>query len=492
MIRPFSIIIPNYNKTVALNQVWDELQLQVSPDDEILIVDDNSPDGAPEYQCPCSRTIQLPKITPHIYRLCSVRNYGLEHAKHDACIILDPDCMPNPRFLDNARKLYDSNVLYTGCIDKKREDDHIDKDSRRKGNADYWMDLRDKGGSGIWGGCMMFSKSRAKAVGWFNEDFNNGWGAEEHDFAHKCYHSGMRLRYSMGLQVTHLHHPKNTRGSEKNMALWRENRIKYTNNLSTFTPYKPAVAVMVITMLRPDMINQCMQAIYRNRIPIKTRLVNNGDKGEDTRRICKEWGNRWAVDYVHHERKPPAIIRNESMKWAKSKGYKYIVFIDDDLTVINEGITKLVRTAEQHPEYVAISGKLHEVNKRTRLLGGTLEDEKFNYFSNRVGTHHSDWVGGGFTVHRLDPLILYDEEYETGYNDYDWSMTAKSLGHELGVTGDAEAYHAVEFTSKGMVSHQNSAEYNKIRYDEERHNRMNNRFKSKWGFRIKGGAKIVD
>jgi len=71
-------------------------------------------------------------------------------------------------------------------------------------------------------------------------------------------------------------------------------------------------------------------------------------------------------------------------------------------------------------------------------------------------------------------------------------MNAKSLGYELGVTGDAEAYHAVEFTSKGIKRHVNTSEYNVIRYDKERHTRMNNRFKSKWDFLIKEGAKIVD
>ena len=492
MVRNISIVIPFYEKHAALNQMFDDLVLQLHPDDEVIIVDDHSPSGPPEITCPCTEIIQPPKQEPHIYRLCTLRNYGIAHAKHDWVVILDPDCVPNPRFLDYMRKMIDPNVLFAGCIDKYREDGSVVKDPRRNNDHSYWLDIRDKGGAGVWGGVMAFSKSRTETLGWFDEGYNNGWGAEEHDFASKCYHSGMRLRYSMELQVTHLWHQKNTTGNERNVELWKQRRRIYADNLNMFTPYKPAVGVMIITMLRPELINQCLQAVYRNRVPLKTRLVNNGDNGEDTRRICHEWGNRWTVDYIHHERMPPAIVRNESLKWAKNNGYKYMVFIDDDVTVVNDGITKLVQVAENHPEYIAISGKLMMPNQKTRLLGGPLKGNIFNNYGDRRGIYESDWVGGGFTVHRLDPLILYDEEYQTGYNDYDWSMNAKSLGYRLGVTGDAVAWHGALFTSKGVEKHRNISEYNEIRYDKERHERMNDRFASKWGFHVKGGAKIVD
>lgn len=490
-IHPISIIVPHFDKNAALNQVWDELQLQIDPEDEILIVDDHS-QTKPEFDCPCSRTIQPPKVTPHTYRLCTLRNYGLQHANHDWCIILDPDCLPNPHFLKNARRMIDSSILFAGCIDKQQRDGSMVLDSRRNSGRSYWMDGRDKGGAGVWGGVMMFSRSRTRSVGWFGEEYNGRWGAEEHDFASKCYHSGMRLRYSMELQVTHLWHPKKTDGAEENKALWLKKREAYKNHLSTFTPYKPAVGVMVITMLRPELVNQCLQAVFRNKIPLKVRLVNNGDDDAETRKLCEEWGRRWAVDYVCHERKWPAVIRNESLKWAKDKGFKYLIFVDDDVTVINDGLTKLVQVAESHPEYVAVSGKIRIPERRPRLLGGPLRGNTFHKLSDRVGTYPSDWVGGGFTIHRLNPLLLYDEEYETGYNDYDWGMNARSRGYKLGVAGDAEAWHGAVFTSKGVKKHRNEKDYNVIRYDKERHERMNLRFKSKWGFYIKGGAKIVD
>ncbi len=487
--RNLTIIIPHYSKQEALKKTWEELRLQIHQEDEVLIVDDHSPDGVPDLDCPCSRVIRPPKLDKHIYRLCTLRNLGLQEAKYDQCIILDPDCLPNPYFVDNARKIYDASILYGGCIDKMREDGTIKQDTRRNSNQSYWCDYRDKGGGCIWGGVMMFSKSRTKLVGWFDEDFNGAWGAEESEFSSKCYHSGMRLRYSMELSVVHQWHPKNDFGKGRNKKIYQAKIASHKSHLSTFTPYKPAVGVMVITMLRPELIDQCLRSVFKNRIPLKLRLINNGDDGEQTRRICSQWGRRWAVDYVYHERRWPARIRNETWRWAINNNFKYLVFIDDDILVTQDGIVKLIKTIEENPEYYAISGCLKKPrNQRPQMLGGVHRDNAFWSYPRKIGLHESDWVGGGFTVHKVNPMLPYDEQYQTGYNDFDWSLTAKKHGYKLGVTGDAGAYHGYIITKKGLERYKNPAEYSLIRYDEERHKEMRRLFKNKWDFEIGVGG----
>ena len=343
-----SVVIPHFQKQDVLQKTWDELQLQIHPDDQIIIVDDHSPDGVPDFDCPCTEVIRPPKLTPHIYRLCTLRNYGIQHAKHDTIIILDPDCVPNPKFLDNARKMSDASVLFGGCVDKVQKDGSIKPDTRRNVGKSYWCDLRDKGGSTIWGGVMMFSKSRTKLIGWFDEAYNGAWGVEENDFASKCYQSGMRLRYSMELKITHQYHPEDTTGYERNRALLEERQYVYRKYLGTFTPYNPAVGVMVVTAFLPELIDRRLRRVFRNRLPLKVRLINNGDEGEDTRRMCVEWGRRWAVDYVNHPSKTHGEIRNDSLLWAKQNRLKYLILIDDDTTHIFGSITALISEMESN------------------------------------------------------------------------------------------------------------------------------------------------
>jgi len=208
-----------------LIKVLDELKLQINPTDEILVVDDWSPDGLPEIDCPCTKVIRPEKHIPHIYRLCTLRNLGLQSASHDCVVVLDPDCVPNPHFVENARKIFDPSILFGGAIDFIQEDGSIMPDPRQgETRRSKWVDLDERYWSGvmIWGGCMMFSRSRTALTGWFDEEFNGGWGAEEHEFASRCFHGGLRLYYSIELAVTHLYHPKKTFNYDRNLRLWRE------------------------------------------------------------------------------------------------------------------------------------------------------------------------------------------------------------------------------------------------------------------------------
>ena len=66
MVRNLSIIIPFYEKYEALKKTWEELHLQLHPDDQVLVVDDWSPNGVPDFDCPCTKIIRPPKHEPHI------------------------------------------------------------------------------------------------------------------------------------------------------------------------------------------------------------------------------------------------------------------------------------------------------------------------------------------------------------------------------------------------------------------------------------------
>ncbi len=467
--------------------------MQIDPDEEILILDDHSPSGVPDFDCPCTRVIQ-PKdgLTPHIYRLNTLRNLGMANAKNDLCIILDPDCVPNPSFIRSAKALFDPSILYAGCVDRKMPDNSMVLDRRIPERVSRWIDTSPSLGGGglVWGGIMMFSKSRVTAVGGFDEEFDGSWGAEEHEFASRCYNSGMRLYYSMELAVTHLPHPAYRPSPSRNMALWTQKAREHEKALNHTSPYKPAVGVSVITMMRPTLIDQCLRAIFRSSLPVRVRLVVNGDDSEETKKAVAPWKGRWAIKVVEHGRKWPAVVRNESLEWSRKQGFRYHVFIDDDITVFPDSFPRLAWLMVEHPETYACSGFIKYPNGREMMLGGPLVNGAFSYLKKASGIHPSSWVGGGFTIHRLDPLIPYDGNYETGYNDYDWSMEAIKQGKKLAVCGDAGAWHGAVFTKDGVKDYTNPTDYKALRYDDERHARMRLYFKSKWGFEPRTGKVI--
>lgn len=490
-MQNLSIVIPHYEKQRTLSIVQDELTFQVHPDDEIIIVDDHSPGGVPDFDCPCTKVVSPRKRTPHIYRLNTLRNLGVETASHDAVILLDPDCIPNKKFLDNARRLFDPSIIYGGAIDKvnespktwKYELGSIRPDAR--GLEDFWYD----GSFDISGGCMMFSKYRTKLFGWFNTDYDGSWGPDDTDFVMRCHHSGIRQRYTPSMKVYHIWHPKDHHKGpavDANVKLYHDNTVGYRDRFNYLTKFNPAAGVMVISVMRPELIDQCLRGIFLTNMPLKVRLISNGN-GNSYKEALKPWRSRWTVDIAKHRRRWPAVIRNDSMRWANRKQLKYLLMIDDDAVPKQGSIIKLVNVLEENPDIYAVCG--YQDNARSNnaaRLGGNWVGGKIKHEPLEPGWVYSDVVTGGFTLTRVKPLILWDEEYETGLNDYDWSNTITEAGWKMASCGDAGMWHQWLFTPEGRRVYKSPPEYNQLRYDRERHLRMDQRFFDKWGYSVFG------
>jgi len=95
-----SVVVPFFEKHEAWWKTWDELRIQLSSDDEVIIVDDHSPSGPPVCDCPLVKIVHPNKLKEHIYRCNSLRNLGIKTAKHDANNPR-PRLHPSPRLHSN-------------------------------------------------------------------------------------------------------------------------------------------------------------------------------------------------------------------------------------------------------------------------------------------------------------------------------------------------------------------------------------------------------
>jgi len=492
MARNISVVLPHYQKQAALMVSISEWAQQLKEGDELIIVDDHSPDAVPEYKEPWFKLIRPTKHEPHIYRLNTLRNHGIQHAENDAVAIVDPDCKPNENFVQNAKRLFDPAVLFAGMIQYLNKKGGLLKDDPRTGNGkSRWCDRSNRSCGMVWGGCMYFSKSRAGLVGLFDTEFDGHWGAEEHAFGSACRNSGMRLRYETGLTVYHQWHQKVKYGDpQRNIKLFREKIALHRHSLNLFTKYKPAVAVLYITTMRPYFIEQALRAIFRNRIPIKLELVNNGDQSKEQKNTLAWWSDRWTVDYQDYK-EPELIskIRTETLKKYREKGYKYLLLQDDDITMKPGALTKLVRAAEAHPEYHAIAGYIYEWPGHTRSLGGIIKNSIHYDYPIIPGVNEVEYLSSGFTLIRLNKIVPYSKDWEMGWADWDWAHEIRNKGLRLAICGDAGAYHRYILTPRGPQHRRDSDKYRFMRHNEDRHRRMADRFEKKWGYRPKAPLK---
>lgn len=325
-MKNLSIIIPHYQKQNTLIKVIEALQPQIHINDEIIIVDDHSPNGVPPFHCSQLKIIKPPKHIPHIYRLNTIRNYGIKHAVNDGCIILDADCVPQEEFITHARKIYDPSILFTAWIK------HMDKtgfvgEGIRSDWEIPWIDKTDRGCMLVKGGCMYFSKQRAKLVGLFDVEFDGTWGYGENVFASACYHSGMRLRFEKELIVHHQwHKPTRVGTTSNNRHLLTKKRKLHKTELNLITPYKPITMVLVMVPNNPNQLEQKMRNVFRCPFPLKVRLINNGNQLEQHEEATMWWRDRWAVDYINYKNKCSlSKIKNDALKECYVKNYEHLI-----------------------------------------------------------------------------------------------------------------------------------------------------------------------
>ena len=292
-----SIIVPYYQKAAAFKHTWQSLEPQLAFGDEVIIVDDHSPDGFP-FKSHWFHIVKTSETAEHVYRINRNRNIGIGEARNDAILILDPDCLPSPMLLQEARKLFNPAIVHGGRIDYLQLDGSITKDPRLMWNQfglhdlhSHFVDEFEYGEMAIWGGCILFSKLRTSMIGWFTEKIYDGrWGITENDFANKCYHSGLRLRYASELRVYHQWHQEWREGYSDNRMLFRKRKAQYHTALHDVTPYKPKTLVKVGNIAEGQ-LSEVLQTVFQHETPVKVSL----DFSQIDLRELKFWLGRYCI-----------------------------------------------------------------------------------------------------------------------------------------------------------------------------------------------------
>jgi glycosyltransferase involved in cell wall biosynthesis len=233
-----SILLATYNWPQALKLCLESLGTQRDLDFEIIIADD----GSSSETKILVETIQpgLPIKITHLwqedqgFRKTRILNQAIEVARGDYLIFLDGDCIVQPDFVAEHRKLSQAGYVITGSRvllnnkltrqllswshwDFKRFASNL-LNFRLSGGINKYWPLKIKLGDGSWRnykkfvwrrikGCNMACwKEDALAIGGFDETMT-GWGHEDADFVFRLQNRGLiRKSGSWSTEVLHLFH----------------------------------------------------------------------------------------------------------------------------------------------------------------------------------------------------------------------------------------------------------------------------------------------
>ncbi len=207
MRSPVSIVIPTFGRLEVLWNTLGYLAAQIRENDEILLIDQNSPPLAiPQnllnlpIQC-----LALPKPS-----LTKARNFGLIKARHDWIIFLDDDIIPDPDLIHSMVFIAQKNP---GCIATGRIE-QADQNPNLRGvgfidlrsgeiRTDYHQPIR--GEIPFFpGGLFILRKSDLPRGMGFCPSFRGASQGEEIDFALRAKKIGMRIISDPDIFMTHL------------------------------------------------------------------------------------------------------------------------------------------------------------------------------------------------------------------------------------------------------------------------------------------------
>jgi glycosyltransferase involved in cell wall biosynthesis len=240
-----SILLATYNWPQALKLCLESLATQTDKNFEIIIADD----GSTENTKLLIEAIKAyhPISINHLwqedqgFRKTKILNQAIAAAHGDYLVFLDGDCIVQPDYVAQHRKLAQKGYLVTGSRILLNESlttallawPHWSFQkfsssllSRRlnSGINKYWP-LKIKLGNGSWRdykqfvwrrikGCNMACwKADAEAINGFDETMT-GWGHEDADFVFRLQHHGIRRKSgSWSTEVLHLFHKINDQGN---------------------------------------------------------------------------------------------------------------------------------------------------------------------------------------------------------------------------------------------------------------------------------------
>ena len=221
-VADLSLIISTYNQPVALMHVLAGIALQTRAPLEVLVADDGSDETVARVINDWS--LRLPKLK-HVwhedrgFRKTVILNEAIARAHGNYVVLLDGDCVPHPRFIEDHANLAEHDCWVQGrrsFIDEASVADYSTGGSefifwwlRARASGLFkgirwpipWI-RRDCGQRGIIGCNMGIWREDLFQINGFDEQFI-GWGLEDSDLGNRLYHLGCARKLVYGRAIIH-------------------------------------------------------------------------------------------------------------------------------------------------------------------------------------------------------------------------------------------------------------------------------------------------
>lgn len=445
-----SVIIPVYNNAVYLEQCFESIRMQTYENIEIIIVDDCSTDS--EVRNILCKYEKYPNF--HIYHndinsgICETTNSAMCKASGEWFAFLDCDdwldkyaiekmynCLKNK---PGAIFGYSNRYNFNDASGAKQE-----VDFRYRPTIEYEKNLHE----GMYTSHLkMIHRTAFVKVGLFDSNFN---GTQDYDISLKIAHYFGDEAFSFLPEPVYYHrvHEKQT------TAIQNENMMMQTYQLQKNAEirmniregqYDRKISIIVLSFNKVEQTIECIDAIRKTvAIPYEIIIWDN-KSNEKTIDILKEKIEPFPeVTVIYSERNLGCGGgRRKALTYATGD---YIVFLDNDIVVLDGWLTELIVRLESDKKVAAVNCKVIFPDQKVQINSlHYVIDEPFITFSlggaNALASDLStcqwkenDWINGGATIYRKEILELIEglEEYPNSFEDNEASIQIKKMGYVL-------------------------------------------------------------
>lgn len=200
-----TLYIPCYNAGRFLNRVLPAVMAQTYPIEEVLIIDDGSPDNTLEVAARYREGKYPLRIIRHDKNrgLAAARNTGVKAARTELVASLDADCVPAPDWLEHLmQNLPGDRVAGVGGQLRETEIHCLADRWRAVHMQQWWGDKKIINPEFLFGHSNVFYVKAIARAGYYDEKFRRA--AEDYHMTQALYRAGFSLIYEPRAVVNHI------------------------------------------------------------------------------------------------------------------------------------------------------------------------------------------------------------------------------------------------------------------------------------------------
>jgi len=502
-----SIIIPTFDNLKLTRQCVDAIrQTADNIAYEIIVVDNNSSDGTPDYLLQEEAAGRINAImNKENLGFSKANNQGAKIAKGKYLLFLNNDTIPQPYWLEEmvqlaesdanigivgSKLLYpDESIQHAGIVFyKTRKPYHIYKGLP----ADIPCANKQRDYQIVTAACMLVRKELYFEVGGFDERYRNG--CEDIDLCLKVREKNKRVVYNPKSVVMHLE--AQSKGRQVDMDsnrqlfenLWKDKIVpddtdfleqdgmeRLVDPEGSFR-FKPKtkmnelkVSVIIVTFNSATTIRACIDSVLKHTPDTEVIVVDNASS-DNTQTILREYETgKLITTIINNDNKGFSYACNQGIRASSGE---YLILLNPDTVVTPLWADRML--AHFRPGVGAVGPLSNYVNlpqfaqlyAKEELREHTLADDLSEklYLWNR-GQEKETRLLMGFCIalprEVLDKAGLLDEDLFLGSEDLEISWRLRQKGYKLIIATDTFIYHEGQVSFKSVKeppSTQESAE----------------------------------